>query len=125
MALSRLAALLVIISLGGIPARGQKASESDRNPESIRKILGHMVVTKQFAEEMPLAKFLEFLEKQLPKKMKMTVRLDGEAFGDKRAEVAATPSLLPPFPKKLRFGGILQLTIAKMKNKADYRIGTA
>src|SRR5260370_33059345 len=118
MALSRLAALLVIISLGGIPARGQKASESDRNPESIRKILGHMVVTKQFAEEMPLAKFLEFLEKQLPKKMKMTVRLDGVAFGDKPAGAAATPILLPPLSKKLSLGGILPLTIDKMRNKA-------
>src|SRR5260370_18949395 len=101
MALSRLAALLVIISLGGIPARGQKASESDRNPESIRKILGHMVVTKQFAEEMPLAKFLEFLEKQLPKKMKMTVRLYGEAFREKLSQVSATPIFFPPFPNML------------------------
>jgi hypothetical protein len=130
MSYSRLVAM--IITVGGLGAflpqtQAQIAAEPDKKQaEAFQKIQilldERLVETKQFQKEMPLAKFLEAVEKQLPKGKKMALRIDKEAFGDKLAEVAATPMKLPANPKKTSLRRVLELAIAAIKTKTDYRI---
>jgi hypothetical protein len=81
-----------------------------------------LVETRHFQIEMPLGKFLTALEKQLPKEKTLSLRIDGEAFGNKLEEVAATPMALPAFPKRTSLRRVQEVAIAKSKTKIDYRL---
>ena len=103
----------------------EQSSADEKSMEAIRKIRSLVTQTidrKPFQEPMPLAKFLETLEKQLPKNKKVALRIDDKAFGDKRAEVAATLVRLPPYPKKITLATVLRLRISQVKNGPAYRI---
>jgi hypothetical protein len=120
----------------------------------IQKLLDEPLIDAgRFQKEMPLAKFLAALEAQLPKEKRISLRIDPEAFGNKLAEVAATPIRLPPMPLRQALGAAigrmkiklaevagapirvppmpgktslrqaLEAAIEKIKIKADYRIG--
>src|SRR5437764_14395699 len=96
---SHLTAWIFIVALTNgmplAPASGQETTELDRKQqEAIQKIQRHLdeelVETKLFKEEMTLLKFLQELEKQLPKAKQFALRIDREAFGDKFKGIAAT-----------------------------------
>jgi hypothetical protein len=115
-----LAALILSICVWPMPAWAQPAPEPYVNHG---KFFRHVIETKDFQDEMPLAKFLQALEKRLPKKEKISLRIDAEAFGDKFAEVAATPVRLPAHPRKMNLGIALRLARAKIVTDSDYRLG--
>jgi hypothetical protein len=103
-------------------SKAQSAPKPYVNHEAL---FPRFIETKDLQGEMPLAKFLQLLEKQLPKEEKISVRIDREAFGDAFAHVAATPVRLPEGPKSMRLSEALKLAIAKIKIKSDYRLGTS
>ncbi len=102
----------------------EPAREEDAATQAIQRLLDEQLVeTRHFQKELPLGQFLAALEKHLPKEKKVALRIDEEAFGRKSAEVAATPMLLPASPAKTSLRTILGLALAKIKTRADYRIG--
>jgi hypothetical protein len=106
-------------------AAQQKPTEPDpKTVETIQARLEQEIDTRPYQKEMPLSKFLEALESQLPKKSKVALRIDRDAFGSKFSEVIATPVVLPPLPKKRSLRSALDIGIAKIKTRADYRIGS-
>jgi hypothetical protein len=132
MARFRLAALLIVVVLvapGRPPssAQGDKATDPDKKQDSARQRIQQLldeqlVETKAFQVERPLSEFLTALEKQLPKEKKVSLRIDGEAFGDKLAEIAATPIVLPAQRKTISLRRVLEVVVAKSKIKLDYRL---
>jgi len=129
---SRLAALRLLIVLGVVvlpilPARSEPATEPDPKHQAalqrIQQLLDEPVIeTSHFQMAMPLATFLTAVEKQLPKEKKLSLRIDGNAFGDKRTDVAATPMALPPQPKKIPLRRALEVAIARSRTKIDYAL---
>ena len=127
---SRLAAALVLLFLATFAAplpalQAQPAPEPDKKQEAIQKIQKlldtQLIETRHFQKEMPLAKFLDALEKQLPKDKKVALRIDKVAFGDKFAEVAAAPTRLhlQPTPQMMSLREILEWII----NQGQYPVG--
>src|SRR5262249_48643761 len=94
-----LTASLAFCLLGGSGTQAQPERGSDKKEESIRKMQNlldeQLIETGDLQTEMPLAAFLEALEKQLPQVKKVSLSIDKEAFGDKFAEVAKTGVRLP------------------------------
>ncbi len=104
--------------------RTEPAKKQDEALQTIQRLLDEQLVeTKHFQKELPLGQFLAALEKQLPKEKKLSLRIDKDAFGKQSAEVAATPMRLPASPAKTSLRTVLGLAVAKIKTKADYRIG--
>ena len=101
----------------------EPAKQQDKAIQAIQQLLDEPLVEgRLFQKELPLAEFLAALEKHLPKDKKLSLRIDEDAFGKQSAEVAATPIRLPP-STKMSLRRVLGLTLAKIKTKADYRIG--
>ncbi len=101
----------------------EPAGKPDEAIQAIQKLLDEeLIESRHFQEEMPLSRFLTALEKQLPKERKLSLRIDETAFGNKAAEVAATPVRLPRSPAKRSLRSALEAAIAKVKVRADYRI---
>jgi hypothetical protein len=130
MAPSRFAATLAItiLAVGWTgPLRAQEPLQPAKALSAIERIQRLLdedrIETKDLPKEMPLAKLLDAVAKKLPKEMRVTLCIDKAAFGNKAAEVAATPVVLGSLPKKVRLRKILELAIAKTKVKTDYRIG--
>ena len=116
-----LTALLISLS----PGQAQTA-EDRKQDEAIQRVheaLEHVIETKPFMEPMPLAKFLDALSKHVSSDLKITFRIDKDAFGEGSAEVAATTVKLPPYPKKMHLVTLLKLVMAQASNDLDYRIG--
>src|SRR5262245_5422332 len=90
----RVAAVLLALGL----TLSVHAQDAARNTLTI--LADQRIDPKPFKEPMPLAKFLDAVEKQLPKDKRITLRIDGAAFGDKAKEVAATPIALPAWPAR-------------------------
>ena len=123
----RLAALIVVVGLG-TPLVIRAQTEPDKQQqEAVQKDLSwlteHQIDRKHFPKAMPLAKFLDAVQKQLPKDKKISLRIDKDAFGAKYDAVAATPIMLPPNVSRLSLGWLLDVVATKIK--ADYRIGAA
>jgi hypothetical protein len=94
--------------------------------QKIQRMLDETLIeSKHFPKDAPLADVLAALEKQLPEGKRIALRIDRDAFGDKAAVVAATPLHLPGRPAKTSLRRVLELAVAKIKSKADYRIGPA
>jgi hypothetical protein len=94
--------------------------------QKIQHLLNERLIDgKSLQTEIPLAKFLQAVEKQLPKDKRIALRIDGDALGDKRAEVAAMPMAMPKVSPKVSLRTVLEAVIAKSKIKLDYRPGTA
>ena len=126
MKLVTISAVLVLGLVSFVPAQGQDSTKQPSTPKpyvNYGKFLNLNVETKDLQTEMPLAKFLQALEKLLPRKEKTKLRIDAEAFGDKAGEVAATPIRLPPFPKRMQLGTALRLAMSKIMINSDYRLG--
>ncbi|MBI1914254.1 MAG: hypothetical protein HYS12_05890 [Planctomycetes bacterium] len=102
----------------------EPAKKQDEAVQTIQRLLDEQLVeTKHFQKELPLAQFLAALEKHLPKEKKLSLRIDKDAFGNKAAEVAATPMRLPASPAKTSLRTVLGLAVKKIKTRADYRLG--
>src|SRR5262245_21206263 len=103
----------------------EPAKQQDEAVRTIQHLLDQQLVeTKDFRKELPLAQFLAALEQHLPNEKKLSLRIDKDAFGKKAAEVAATPMRLPASPARTSLRTVLGLALAKIKTRADYRIGT-
>jgi hypothetical protein len=129
MARSRLAVRILVTALGVIcidPLWAQAPLQPDKDLaaiEKIQRLLDEVIVeTEDLPKEMPLAKLLAVLEKKLPKEKRLTFQIDKEAFGNKAAEVTATPVVLA-LPRKVPLRTIVESALAKIKIKCDYRIG--
>src|SRR5262249_50891741 len=121
-------AVLVLGLVSVVRTEGQDSTRPPSTPKPYvnqGNLLRLPIETKDFQGEMPLAKFLRALEKQLPKEEKISLRIDDEAFGDDFCEIAATPVRLPVHPEGMNLGTALRLAIAKIKKKTDYRLGPA
>src|SRR5262245_34910569 len=128
----RLAIAWVLVSVGALmmPPRSeaQKPVEPDKKQQEaiqrIQKLLDEVrIETKDFQKEMPLVRFLEAVEKQIPKDKKLSLRVDKKAFGDKYDDVAATPVVLRKGPKTMNLTWVLLDVICNSKTKIDYRVG--
>lgn len=117
--LSWMAAVLLV--LAARPVRSQPSEPA--NIRSTQAVLGEKIEAAGLQQDMPLSKFLTALEKLLPANKKVTIRLDDKAFGDKLAEIAATPVRMPPFPKKMSVAVALRLAMSKAETEMTYRIG--
>ncbi|GEM_PF-6409739 len=132
MALSRLLGVILFMFMGFLamplpPASAQQTPEPEKKrDEAIQRIqklmFDQQIETNHFAEPMPLAKFLDALERQLPGDKKILVRIDQEAFGDNYAELAATPIVLPQNTKQMNLAWVLNSARTRIKIKHDYRI---
>lgn len=78
--------------------------------------------TPKLAKEKTLAQFLADLEKQLPHSMKLTIRLDREAFGDQADAVAATIVSFPTDKSKQSLRALLHAALSNTKPRADYSL---
>lgn len=88
---------------------------------NVQHVLNQQLIeTKHFNETMPLAKFLVVLQEQI-KENKISLRIDKDAFGAQFDEVAATPVVLPPYPKTMYLSTALTIARSKIKLKHDYR----
>ena len=115
------AALLVLVFL---PIAQVHAQEPAPKPYVYHgKFLSLRVETKAFQEEMPLAKFLQVLEKQLPREAKIKLRIDAGAFGDNFCDVANTKVRFPEHPKRMQLGTALRVAKSKILPETDYRLG--
>ncbi len=125
----RLAILALVVLVGGselpvCPGQEDKAkSQPDAAFQKMQDLLDEdLVDTKTFQKETPLDKFLEVVTKRLPPGKQVTLGIDAGAFGDKLAQVAATPVLLPARPDKMSLRRALETAMAKSKIKIDYRL---
>jgi hypothetical protein len=133
MSAPRLAAALMAVSLSALgaplPSRGQPAGVPDTKPgafEVIQTLLDESLVEAAlFREAMPLARFLDALERHLPEGKKVPLRIDREAFGDRAGDVAAAPVLLPAAPKKTTLRRALEAALAKLPVAADYALAAS
>jgi hypothetical protein len=125
-----LPAIVLVALCSRVSAQGQPGDESE---EQIRKkmariqaVLCRPIKTDAFQEELPLQKFLELLAKQLPKERRVVFRLDAPAFAEECPDVAKTPVVLPPFPKRMQVATALRVALSKMNPPVpvDYGIGT-
>lgn len=118
---SLFAALLVLI----MPCSPVSAQEKEQPKPYVNRgqFLSLPVDTKPFQEEMPLAKFLQVLEKQLPKEKNVKLRIDAAAFGDDFCDVAKTPIRLPEYPKRLNLRTALSVARSKIAADTDWRLG--
>ncbi|MCI0642929.1 MAG: hypothetical protein L0Y72_00875 [Gemmataceae bacterium] len=93
--------------------------------QQVQKLLDELLIETAVLEKaVPLAEYLTALEKQLPKEKRVELRIDKNAFGNRFAEVAATPVRMPSSsPKSMSLRHALELALRKIKVKADYRIG--
>jgi hypothetical protein len=132
MAHARWTVLVVAGCLGGAallpsPARGQKSPDDKTQDEAFQKtqklLDERLVETEPFQTDMPLDKFLQEVEKQLPQNRKVSLGIDKEAFGAGLAELAATPVRLPPSPPRISLRKVLEVIAAKTKGTTDYRLG--
>jgi hypothetical protein len=132
MADSRFAVLIIIGYLGWTtlqsgPLQAQTGDDK-KHAEAIRRtqrlLDERLVDTEDFQADMPLEKFLQALEKQLPRFKKMALGIDPEAFGERRAEVAATPIRLPAFPRKVTLRQVMEVVATATKIQTDYRLET-
>jgi hypothetical protein len=108
----------VAAQMGAVADPKQAAVE--RNQAIIRE---HLIETQRFQVGMPLADFLDALERQLPERQKVKLRLDKAAFGAGLAKIAATPIALWPNPKRISLADALGAALSKSKTKIDYRVG--
>src|SRR5262249_20293781 len=126
----RFASLLLIVSLAGmsvVPIWADKPTEPDKKqPDPVQKIQQllneDLVETKHFQKEMPLGELLRAVEKQLPKDKKMALRIDAEAFGDKRADLTATTVKVTSPGGKTSLRRVLDRVVARSKTPANYRL---
>jgi hypothetical protein len=129
MACPRHVALLLTASLVVSPslARAQPEPKQADAVQKIQDILDQpfLLDGKDFQKELPLAQFLAALEAKLPQAAKLTLRLDEEAFGKEGAKVAATAVRLPPALRKTSLRAALDIALARLKVKADYRLDAA
>jgi hypothetical protein len=94
--------------------------------QKVQKLLDETLIDgKLLPAELPLAKLLAALEQQLPKEKRVPIRIDEKAFGEKYAEVAATPITLPKTNFKASVLANLGLAVAKLRTPADFRIDAA
>jgi hypothetical protein len=123
--LGLVALLLTLVPLFSTAA--QELSEPDhKEQEAIRKVQRFLdeplIDSASFGKDMPLDKFLEALEKHLPREPKLSLRIDREAFGNRLAEVAATAITLPASQRKVSLRTALERALAKSKIKLTYRL---
>ena len=109
-----------------LPVHGQswleQSSADEKSLKAIRQIhslVKQMIDSKPFQEPMPLAKFLEALEKQLPKNKKVAWRIDDKVFGNKQDKVATEMIRLPPYPKKMAFATALRIAISQINSEIE------
>jgi hypothetical protein len=92
----------------------------------IEKALETVIDTKDFQDEMPLAKFLAALEARLPQDVKVAIRVDGKAFAKDLPLVLDSQVRLPPVPKRMTAGTALRLGLSQVvTSEADYDVGPA
>ena len=119
-------AVLVLGLVSVVRVPGQVSNKPQSTPKPYvnhGKFLNLNVETRDFQAEMPLARFLQVLEKQLPKEPKIKLRIDAEAFGDDFCEVANTKIRFPEHPKRMQLGTALRLAKSKILPETDYRLG--
>ncbi|MBI1831383.1 MAG: hypothetical protein HYR84_08035 [Planctomycetes bacterium] len=122
MASSRFTAILLVIGMAA-PLLAQNADTAQNTARQTLSLLADLTIdAKPFKEPMPLAKFLDAVEKQLPKDKRIALRIDNAAYGDKVKEVAATPVSLFPGQTRVSVQTALERAIAKIKTKSDFRI---
>jgi hypothetical protein len=124
MAHFRLVALIVFITLS-MPLETRAQAEPDKKQqEAVQKALAwlidHHIESKQLPNQLPLLKFLEAVQKQLPKEKKLSLQIDKDAFGAGYDAIAATPITLPAGVNQPSVRFLLDIAAAKIK--ADYRI---
>ncbi len=131
MSRQRLAALLLgvlgvlVVSIARSQADPVPGSDPVRQAafEKIQRLLDEPLVdTRNLQIARPLTVVLKALEKQLPPDRKLALRIDGDAFGDKGTDVAATPLALPLSSGKISVRRVLEAAIKKSKTKIDYRL---
>lgn len=129
MSAPRFAAVFMAVCLSALatpPASWCQPVGPDTKPrsfEAIQNLLDESLIeVALFRQAMPLARFLDALERHLPEGKKLSLRIDVEAFGDRAAEVAAVPVLLPGAPKKTTLRRALEVALAKLPVAADYGI---
>src|SRR5262249_39766878 len=98
-------------------------AQTDQAIQRVHEALEQVIETKPLMEPMPLSKFLDALSKHLSSDLKITFRIDKDAFGEDFAEVAAKTVKLPPYPKKIHLVTLVKLAMAQASNDLDYRIG--
>jgi hypothetical protein len=123
----RLIACVAVLILAVGSSEGQTGSDTLKQElEGIRataRLLEQPVQTVGLQDKMALADFLEILERRVAATGKIMLRIDGDAFGDKRKEIARTPVSLPPVPKRMSLGTALRLALSQLPVSCEYRIG--
>jgi len=85
----------------------------------IQKILTDTVIdTKDLRGEMPLAKFLVALEAKMPEGNKISLRIDEEAFGKWRSELASA-SVMCPLQEKVSVATVLRRVLSQVSKVAE------
>lgn len=132
MALSRLSALLLgvwLVSLAmAVALHAQELQEpSKKEQESLQKtrdLLAQVILDAKLCRaQMPLLKFIEAVQMQLPKDTKISLRIDKDAFGDRYAEVTAQPMYAPVASPKGSLQIVLDSSFARSKTRIDCRLG--
>jgi hypothetical protein len=133
MAQSQIAALFFGAAVVGsiaaqVPSLAQNPLGTDKKQvdaiQRLERLIDEGLVNpKQFQEAMPLAEFLEAVQQQLTKDERIVLQIDKAAFGADFDEVAKTPMALKAITSRWSLRRVLETAIARIKPKADYRLG--
>jgi hypothetical protein len=107
---------------GSPPAEGPREASS-KQEEALRKtrqLLAEIISIEPM--EMPLAKLLAALEKQLPEAKKVSLRIDVHAFGKDANKILEAPIRLPRM-KKVSLWTVVRLALRQVAFPTDYRFG--
>lgn len=120
-------AVVAVLGISLLSTQAHEPKDYQKHAESLRKITKLLnesyVLTEPFPTKVPLEQFLATLEKQFSKEIKITFRIDKEAFGTDYAKVAATPIRLPPFPQKVSLAVGLRMALTNISPKAVVDLG--
>lgn len=117
--------LAALASAGLVQAQnpsGESSKVADQK-RAVESRLEQVIPTTAFSDAMPLAKFLAIVEKQLPAKYAIALRIDMQALGDRYDEVAGTVIKMPPYPKKMALLFVMRLAMSQINTPTDFRIG--
>ena len=116
---SRTVSALVIVAgfffTGSVTAQenGNPATTLQKNIETARDRMNEVISTKDFQEELLLAKFLKMVGKQLSKEKNFTIRLDHQAFDKDADSILKKEIVLPPAPLRMTANTALRLALSQ------------
>ncbi|MBM3993934.1 MAG: hypothetical protein FJ303_07255 [Planctomycetes bacterium] len=121
MLVARPTAIVLVIGVAGLTF-GQSADTHQAARQTLVALADQTIDAKPFKEPMPLAKFLDAVQTQMPTDKRLTLRVDNLAYGDTVKDVLATPVSLFPGQSRVSVMTALDRAIAKIKLKSDFRI---